>query len=286
VAWADYHMHLEPDEATAPCPYTLKRIEEYLRHAHRHGVEEVGISEHCHRFREFREIFRPLWQSRPDQHPAVAGWLAGDFQEPLARYVEVVLQAQSRGWPVRLGLEVDFLPGTEQAARSVLQGVPWDYLIGSVHFVDGAAVDFSPEVTWPGADVEQLWERYFHLVEQAAGSGLFDVLAHLDLPKKFGHRPQRFPHQAFRRALEAARQAGLVVELNTAGLRRPAAEVYPAPPLLREVVQAGLDVQLGSDAHRPEEVGAGFSQAAELARQCGVSHLVRWRGRRRHPVPL
>ena len=281
----DYHLHLEPDDHPPPCPYTPERIEAYLETARARGVEEIGVTEHCHRFREFRQVMQAL-EAPGAQHPAVARWLAGDFQEPLERYVETVQQLQRAGRPVRLAVEVDYLPGQEQAIRAALDGVPWDYVIGSVHFVDGQAIDFAPEVTWPQADVDSLWERYFRLLARAADSGLFDVVAHVDLPKKFGHRPRTFPEAAFRDFLQAARRADVVVEINTAGWRRPAREAYPAPRLLQEAVAAGLEVQLGSDAHRPEEVADAFDRAVAWARQAGVRRLVRWKLRRRDYRPL
>ena len=275
---ADYHMHLELDDHGGPCPYTPERIALYVEAARRKGVDEIGITEHCHRFREFRPIMADLFEGRR-QHPAVGRWLEGDFREPLHRYVEAVQKARAAGLPVRLSVEVDYLPDRVEQIRSALQGVPWDYVLGSVHFVDGRPIDFSPEVTWPEADTDAIWRRYFQLLAEAAGSGLFDVVAHVDLPKKFGHRPRVFPREAFRAFLQAAGRCGVAVEINTAGWRRPAAEMYPARELLAEVVAAGLDVQLGSDAHDPAEVAEGFDRALAQARAAGVVRLVRWSGR-------
>lgn len=275
---ADYHMHLERDEHGGPCPYTPERIARYVEAARRRGVDEIGITEHCHRFREFRPIMADLFEGRR-QHPEVVRWLEGDFREPLQRYVEAVQQARAAGLPVRLSLEVDYLPDRVDQIRSALQGVPWDYVLGSVHFVDGQPVDFSPDVTWPEADADAVWRRYFQLLAEAAGSGLFDVVGHIDLPKKFGHRPRVFPREDFRAFLQAAARRGVAVEINTAGWRRPAAEMYPAWELLAEVVAAGLDVQLGSDAHDPAEVAEGFDRALAQARAAGVVRLVRWSGR-------
>lgn len=282
---ADYHMHLEADDHRGPCPYTLERIALYVQAARQRGVDEIGITEHCHRFREFRPIMAELFEGRP-QHPAVVRWLAADFREPLERYVEAVEQAKAAGLPVRLSIEVDYLPGRAEAIRSVLKGFPWDYVLGSVHFVDGQAIDFSPEVMWPDAEVEQVYHRYFELLAEAAGTGLFDVVGHLDLPKKFGHRPRTFPREAFEAFLRAARRLGVVVELNTAGWRRPAAEMYPASQLLNEVVAAGLDLQLGSDAHDPSQVGEAFDRAMAQARAAGAGRLVRWSARARRYEPL
>lgn len=277
----DYHMHLESDHVQGACRYTVDRVALYARAARHAGVDEIGLTEHAHRFREFRPAMERLLAGDGRQHPEVRRWLAGEFRNELHRYVDAVLAAQQQGIAVRLGIEVDYVPGQEQAVARALAGVPWDYVIGSVHFVDGGCIDFSPEVTWPGSDVDRIWERYFQHMAQAASCGLFDVLAHPDLPKKFGHRPRQFPQRAFDRFLQEARAHGVAVEVNTAGLRKPVGEIYPALELLGRMVQAGLDVHLGSDAHDPSEVGAGFDRAVEWVRAAGVRRIVRWRRRSR-----
>lgn len=278
---ADYHMHLEEDDQRAPLPYRLDRIRAYVEAARARGVDEIGITEHGHRFREFRPTMESLFEGDAPQHPAVRAWLSADFGESLQGYARAVLEARQEGLPVRLGIEVDYVPGQEPAIRQALSGVAWDYVIGSVHFVDGRCIDCSPDIGWPGADVDQIYRRYFEVMAEAARSGLFDALAHPDLPKKFGYRPRRFPVEAFHRFVEACRDADVAVELNTAGLRKPVREAYPAPSLLAVMVAAGLDVQLGSDAHRPEDVGCDFDRARILASRAGVRRLVRWDGRKR-----
>ncbi|WP_324717524.1 histidinol-phosphatase HisJ family protein [Carboxydochorda subterranea] len=282
----DYHMHLVSDETRAPLPYAPQRVERYVEAAFGAGVEEIGITEHSFRFAEFRASMAPLWEEGTGQDPQVRAWLEHEFEEPLERYVGAVRRAMERGLPVRLGIEVDYVPGAEEAIRQALEGVPWDYVMGSVHFVDGMCVDCDPAIGWPGADVDRVWLRYYELMGQAARSGLFDVLSHPDLPKKFGMRPVRFPEESFERFLQAARGAGTAVEINTAGLRKPAHEIYPARSLLSRMVAAGLDVHLGSDAHSPEQIGAGFEQAIAWAREAGVRRLVRWQSRKRRYQPL
>lgn len=279
-------MHLQADDLYEELPYTVERIAVYVEAAKAAGVDEIGITEHCHRFRAFQAIMRPLLEGRPGQHPAVVRWLMSDFRLDLEQYASVILEARRQGLPVRLGLEVDYLPGCDEALARALEGIPWDYVLGSVHFVDGQSIDMSPEITWPRADVDQLWKRYFQHLAQAARTGLFSCLAHPDLPKKYGFRPSTFPWEAFHEVLAAAAATGTGFEINTAGLRKPAGEIYPARELLAAAVQRGLAIQLGSDAHAPEEVGAGFAAAMALARSAGVTSLVRWEGGRPAPEPI
>jgi len=155
---ADYHMHLERDEVTGPCRYTPERIAEYVEAARRRGVGEIGVSEHCHRFAEFAHVMEDLWRPEP---VAGAFWLPGQFNHRLEQYVEAVLAARRRGLPVKLGIEVDYLPGREEELRRLLAPYPWDYVIGSVHFLDGWAIDVGPEYGWPRVDVDEAYRAYF-----------------------------------------------------------------------------------------------------------------------------
>jgi len=283
----DYHLHLERDEFTGPCPYTVDRIEEYVRAAESRGVAEIGISEHCHRFAEFRDLFRPIFEAPEADHPAVA-WLRDNFSETLDRYVEAVEQAKQRGLPVKLGLEVDWLPGAEAGLREILAPYPWDYLIGSVHYLDGWPIDVTPDYGWPERDVAEVYRAYFTTLGDAARSGLFDILAHPDLVKKFGHRvddPAGL-HRLYQLVVDAACQSGTAIEISTAGLRYPAKELYPAPAFLELAAQAGLAVTFASDAHDPAIVGYDLERAAGAARTAGCRHLARFTRRRRELIPI
>lgn len=280
-------MHLERDEMTGPCQYTVDRIEEYVRVAESRGMVEIGISEHCHRFVEFRELFQPIMHAPGADHPGVA-WLRDNFYERLERYVEAVMQAKQRGLPVKLGLEVDWFPGAEAALREILAPYPWDYLIGSVHFLDGWPIDVSADYGWPERDVVAVYQGYFTTLADAARSGLFDTLAHPDLVKKFGHRLDDAValSDLYRLVVDAAAQSGTALEISTAGLRYPARELYPAPAFLELAAHAGLAVTFGSDAHEPGIVGQNVELAAEAARAAGCHQLARFTRRRRELIPL
>ncbi len=95
----------------------------------------------------------------------------------------------------------------------------------------------------------------------AAESGLFTILGHLDLVKKFGYRPTRSLDRELERLVERIAHAEVLVEINTAGLHRPTGEAYPSLDILRRLCEAGVQITFGSDAHRPDEVGRDLSTA-------------------------
>ena len=191
---------------------------------------------------------------------------------------------------LRLGIEADFVPGREDRTASLLASHDFDYVLGSVHFLGDEALDMDEYGVWrSGRSAETIWRSYFQTLAHAATSGLFDILAHPDLVKVWGGaRP--LPSGDLRRyyepAVEAIAESGIAVEVSTAGLRKPAREIYPAEPFLRMCLDAGAPVALSSDAHRPQHVGAGYDRALELLERLGVSELCVFDRRARRLEPI
>jgi histidinol-phosphatase (PHP family) len=266
MTWpADYHMH------TPLCLHATGWPADYAAAAVKAGLAEIGFSDHS----PMRQDGFDNWRMKFSQ---------------LDEYVEAVRGAQ-RDFPglvIKLGLEVDYLPGQEEWVRELAGRHPWDYFIGSVHYVSGGwDIDNPAKLSrWTGLDVYEVWTDYFERLTLAASSGLFNIIGHADLPKKFGHRPDRDCTPLFDRFLNAALKGGVAIELNTAGLRKECREIYPAPPLVRAAAAKGVPLTFGSDAHLPGDVGAGFAEAMQLARDAGHTRWCRWTQRRCEPVPL
>ena len=270
----DYHVHLRPDDADEPAERWLAaaNTERYLESASRAGVTELGVAEHVHRFREALTIWRhPFWEAQAS--------------DDLDAYCEFV-----RSTPLRLGIEMDFVPGAEERTAAVLDTRDFDYVIGSVHFVGDRAVDHEGYDIWePGRDPDEIWRRYFELLAAAARSGLFDILAHPDLVKVWGRaRPQ--PGGDRRRyyepAVEAIAEAGVAVEVSTAGMRKPVRELYPSDELAAMCVEAQAVFSLSSDAHVPQDVGHGYEDAVTRMRDWGVEEIAAFDRRKRRMEPL
>lgn len=271
----DYHMHLRgPSEGReGPIEHTVEAVERFAEQAATRGVDEIGFTEHVYYFRELdRFVEHPYQRSR--------------LGHELDAYCDAVVEGKRRGLPVKLGLEVDSVPGREGELLDLLAPYPWDYLLGSVHIVDGEAVDMEPGL-WNRLSVEDVWSRYFEAVGELAASGLVDVLAHLDLVKIFGRRPESSAVAAHHAAAAAAvGEAGVAVEVSTAGLRKPVGELYPAPDLLARCRESGAGATLASDAHVAGDVGRDFPAALELLREAGYETVTVFDGRRARQEPL
>jgi histidinol-phosphatase (PHP family) len=205
-------------------------------------------------------------------------------------YVAGVEQAR-RDHPdlsIKLALEVDYLPGYEDWIRELATRHPWDYFIGSVHYVsDSWAIDNPAEIArWKDREPLEVWTAYFERLTQAAESGLFDIIGHADLCKKFAYYPRHDCTLLFTGFLRAVKRRGLVLELNTAGLRKECREIYPSPRIVHLAAQLGIPICFGSDAHAPNEVGLNFAEAVQLARSAGYTHYSTFSKRQRQEVKL
>jgi histidinol-phosphatase (PHP family) len=274
----DYHVHLRPDdEDTPPSRYfTPGNAERYREAAEERGIAELGVAEHIHRFTQALEIW---------QHPWWRRWAADDVDA----YCAFVREETD----LRLGIEADYVSGREDHIARFLEAHDWDYVVGSVHFVHSAAVDLEGhewEHVWGRGDrPDKVWERYFETLAQAARSGLYDIMAHPDLVKVWGGArplPERDPCFYYEPAVEAMLEAGVAMEMSTAGLRKPVGELYPAPALLEMAVDAGLPIALSSDAHTPEQVGLGYDDALAALAEAGVTELCVFERRRRRMEPI
>jgi histidinol-phosphatase (PHP family) len=293
---SDYHLHLHPHGDWRDAPpagvYPAGYIDQYVNVALSRGVTELGFTEHLYRCVESEPVLGHWWEadlSVPESVRAeMAAVIGSERNLSIARYVEVVLDAKARGLPVKLGLEVDFEPGTEQAVLDLLAPYPWDFLIGSTHWI-GAW-----EFTRSGGPAEferrgfgQAWRDYFALETQLAGAGMVDVLAHTDVIKKWGIVPPAdLLDELYRPVVAAAASSGVAVEVSSSTLRHPAAEVTPAPLLLAMFRGAGVPITLASDAHVPELTAHAHDQVVAAARAAGYDEHLRFAARQRVIRPL
>lgn len=262
---ADYHMH------TPLCRHAVGEPTEYAAHAVKLGFTEIGFSDHNPMVRDDFDD----WHMRQDE---------------LDAYVENVQKAR-RDHPslvIKLALEMDYLPGQEDWIRELAARHPWDYFIGSVHYVsDSWDLDNPKKIAeWKERDPFEVWSVYFDRLTLAAESRLFEIIGHADLAKKFCFYPKEDCTPLFEKFLAAVKKAGTAIELNTAGLRKDCQEIYPSRRLVEMAFAAGIPITFASDAHAPGEVGMNFAEAIQLARSVGYSRCCRFNRRQRELVGL
>jgi histidinol-phosphatase (PHP family) len=272
----DYHVHLRPDDkgTDASTYFTAANAETYRETAAERGVAELGVSEHIHRFTAALDVWQhPFWrQSAVDD---------------LDAYVSFVREETD----LKLGIEADYIKGREDRMANLLDAHEWDYVLGSVHFLGDFAVDFDDETDiWKHETTpERIWQRYFEAIAESALTGVYDVITHPDLVKIWGSArplPNRDLRFYYEPAIEAMLDAGVAMEVSTAGLRKPVGAIYPDRAMLDMAVDAGIPIALSSDAHRPEHLAYGYEDAVKLLTDAGVKEIAVFEKRVRRMEPL
>jgi histidinol-phosphatase (PHP family) len=262
----DYHTH------TALCKHGEGTVDDYVRRALALGLDEIGASEHIPMPDRFDEVHRMTLEQYTSRY-------APEVSEAAERYKGTIA--------VRRGIEADFYAGTEPWVRDFIDENDFDYVIGSVHFLGEWGFD-NPVFLhrYEERDIDATYEQYFDTVARSAKSGLFDIIAHCDLVKKFGHRPTKSMRDPIQAMMEAIKKENLAIEINTSGLRKPVREPYPGPEILAVARQLQVPITLGSDAHTPNEVGAEFDVAAALLEQYAGGRISVFEKRQRKEVPI
>ncbi len=256
--WVDYHMH------TSLCGHAWGEPREYAAHALDVGIQEIGFSDHA---------------------PFVRGLLPGITMTDgeLPQYYDMIRAVQkefSGRLSIKLGIEADFIPGYEEKTRQILARYPFDYVYGSVHFINGWGFDNPDErEAWSQANIDEVYREYYKLLRASAETGLFDIIAHVDLVKKFGYRSSADLTADLKETARTFKKHGLTIEINTAGLRKDVKEIYPSLESLKVYVSEGVPITFGSDAHLPAEVGSDFDQARALALAAGCKEYVLFKDR-------
>lgn len=241
--------------------------EEMVLSAFEKGFGEIGFSDHfCLK------------------HPG--NWAVGIDGIPLLeeKVKEMQLKYGDR-INILFGIETDYFPDREEEIRQVHGQFPFDYITGSLHFLDDWNFDSAP-VGYDRYSTDYLYEWYFSELQKAAKSGLFDIMAHPDLIKKFRIWPDSTPTSLFRDTAKVFAKAGVVFEVNTSGKDRPCNEFFPGTVFLEELFQAGVPVTLGSDSHNKDQIGRHFEEAKEMLKRVGYKSLVRFKRRKAFSVSL
>jgi histidinol-phosphatase (PHP family) len=260
----DYHIH------TDLCKHATGDVTEYRSVAKKQGIPEICFTDHGPN----PDGFDPAHRMALDQFPS---------------YREMIEDLQDGEAPeVLLGVEVEYYEGCERFLREWLPAQKFDFVIGSVHVIEGWGFDHPEQRhVWDSADITATWQKYFNILLKFVGSGLFDVVGHLDLPKKFDHRPkEKDLKEMAHPVLDRIAKAGMGIELNTSGLRKPVGEIYPSPLILSMARAREIPICFGSDAHCPDDVGNSFALALDLAREAGYTDYFRIRQRRKELTPL
>jgi len=246
----DLHNH------TTLCNHATGTIEQYIQRAIELKIDIYGFSDHA------PMDFEPEYRMNLSQRK---------------KYEQDILQLKQKykdQIDIRLGYEVDYMRDPKFIEKEILEANV-DYLIGSVHFLDDWGFD-NPEFlkTYEKKDIDQIWEEYFNTVSEMVKTGYFNIVGHLDLIKVFKYLPKKDIKELSSQCMQDIKDSGMTLEINSAGLRKPIGEVYPSRILLEQAYKLDIPITFGSDAHSVEQVGYGYEDALNLAKDIGYKNCV------------
>lgn len=278
----DYHMHFEYGD------YDERWTQGFFDAAARRGLDEIGISEHSHTFPEFEQLYYD--DLRLDDSPVgrfQRGWLKKNkFKHSLDDYFAFMSTLRSKH-KVKIGIEVCNFRD-QSAVEKILGRRQFDYVIGSVHFLDGWGFDASALIDeWSRHELRELYDRYAREVERLAASGLYDILGHPFNLRLFNVLPNFDETEYLERAARALKAADMAVDVNTGTkYRYPIGEISPYPKFMKIAAELGLPIIISSDAHQPEDCGRYVDEAIEYVRGFGYQTVCRFDQRKRSLVEL
>jgi histidinol-phosphatase (PHP family) len=264
MSLADYHIH------TYLCGHATGNPDDYIACALRSNLAEMGFSDHA-----------PL---PPGLREGIT--MTPEQTEEYITLVENLKIKYKDKIPIKTGFEIDF-PLHDSLDRKYFTDGRIDYLIGSCHFIDGWAFDHPDNIAeFDRKDINEVYTRYYKIIEDLAGSGYFNIIGHFDLVKKFGHRAVRDFSPVIERLCAAISGSGLAVEINTSGKRKPVGEIYPSDDIIDIFFRKNVPVTLGSDSHCPEEVGYHFDIAAGKLKKAGYRKISGFGKRTRFDITI
>ena len=269
MPWFSYHS----GHSGQYCRHAKGRLADVVEAAVERGFTHYGLSEHCPRDRQ-----RDLYPGEEDLGP---DGLASAFDQYMQEARQLQLQYEGR-IQLLVGFETERLPPGNWAQRmlGLRKRYRADYIIGSVHDVDGIWIDMSAEMTTQAADacggLEALQRKYFTALAELVTTLRPEVVGHLDLVRKFAGDEAHFSPAILReaeRTLEAVRAVGALLDVNPGAYRRGLSPVYPLPSLLRRAQEMGVGVTLGDDGHGPHDVGVGLDACIRAISDAGYREV-------------
>ncbi|MCB2196673.1 MAG: histidinol-phosphatase HisJ family protein [Bacteroidetes bacterium] len=249
----DYHTHSEYSDG-------IHTYNDLIQSAIGKGIEEIGFSDHlC--------LHYPEW--------AVPEAKFDNLKQDI-----IALKNMKSPLNIKFGLEVDYIEGKENEVKEYIEKFPVDYIIGSVHYINSWNFDTNP-ADYKNIDIDSFYRDYYRLIQKAARSELFDIMGHIDVPKKFGHYPSFKLEPFYKQTAKVFAESDVVIEINTGGLDKPCGEFYPGNDFLKECYLQNVPVTLGSDAHSANEVARYFDQAVTLLKQIGYKQIAVFTNRNR-----
>lgn len=261
----DVHVHFLHGNRAG---YMIEFFEGFIKAAQNAGLDEIYLLEHTDQFIEFEKVYEPIKVYSDYQRNWLCKRMNGSIKEYI-RFIETVKDVQ---YPVKVkfGLEVCYIPETADLLSGILDEYEFDFLTGSVHWIDGWGFDhMGQEEVWKGKNINEVYKRYYTIMLQLCESGLFTGLAHPDSIKCFGYMPDIDLTDYYNELAVLLCKNGMYAE-NSGGLRlnySPDLELGLNPQLLSVFQKNNVRIETASDAHKQSDVGANIPELENMLKR-------------------
>lgn len=242
----DHHVHFEKE-------YKEENLLPYIEKAKELSLDELHILEHSHKFKEFKPIYEELFNSDGIE----SEWIKKKFKNSIYDYISFIkeVQAKDYGIPIRFGLEICYFENKEQEIRNVIALHAFDFLIGSVHFIDGFGYDIDNQ-DFSNKDINRLYKRYFELEIKAIKSGLFNIIGHPDALKLCDITPDIDLFEYYDELTNCAAEMNVALDMNSGLYYRYHVNHLGIDSLFLKLAKLnGASIVPSSDAHKYDDLG-------------------------------
>jgi histidinol-phosphatase (PHP family) len=258
----DGHVHLEKG------PYTLNWLQKFIKIAQERGITELFLLEHSHRFVEFKPIYDSIIMDESDVGAYQRKWFSKRMSKSLDEYKDFIRSMRQKTFPliIKFGLEICYFPNSQKLIQNIISNFDWDFLTGAIHWVDGWGFDH-PAIkdSWRKKDVDEIYRKYYQLMEELIQSNLFDHLAHPDSIKCFGYYPDYDLKETYSNIAKQLKKHEMKAEFSVGlHINYGHEEFGLNKQLLAILKQENVELITASDAHVPENVGKYISEAYQI----------------------
>lgn len=237
----DYHVHAIGHNDRE---HNLENLVPYMEQAKRKNIKAIGFADHD---RYLNLLNLDLYSKLQKLYPDIK---------------------------INVGLEIDYFPDKISETRALIKEYNFDYLIGSVHYIDDWMFDCCKQKDeYEKRNIDEIYREYLKRVVGSAQTGLFSLIGHMDLIKIFGYRPTKSISDTFLDSIKQLKKTKVVVELNTNGWYKPIQEIYPSEEIIKLCFNQDIPITLSSDAHQADQVGRDVDKALSLAKKCGYKKI-------------
>lgn len=263
-------MRIDLHNHTTLCNHATGSTEEYIKKAIELGIDIYGFSDHAPM--DYEPEYRMSMKQKDLYEKNILN-LQGKYKNNI---------------DIRLGYEVDYMSNPSFMEKDILNA-KIDYLIGSVHFLQPTKSNNqlwgfdNPEYikTYKSQNIDKIWEDYFEAITSMIKTNYFDIVGHLDLIKVFKYLPKKDIKLIAKNTIKEIKKYNMVLELNSAGLRKPIKDQYPSKQLLELAYESDISITFGSDAHSIEQVGFGYEEVKNLAKEIGYTKCISFKNKER-----